>query len=38
MPPLQFQGHTSDMASITLALEVNEGQPCLVNEPTDDGK
>ncbi len=35
---LQFQGHTSDMASITLALEVNEGQPCLVNEPLEDGK
>ncbi|KAL4442020.1 hypothetical protein ABPG77_011281 [Micractinium sp. CCAP 211/92] len=36
--PIQFQGHTSDMASITLALEVNEGQPCLVNEPLEDGK
>lgn len=37
-PLLQFQGHTADMASITLALEVNEGQPCLVNELLDDGK
>ncbi|KAL4443799.1 hypothetical protein ABPG75_011536 [Micractinium tetrahymenae] len=36
--PIQFHGHTADMASITLALEVNEGQPCLVNEPADDDK
>ncbi|PSC71535.1 pyrophosphate-fructose 6-phosphate 1-phosphotransferase subunit beta [Micractinium conductrix] len=33
--PIQFKGHTSDMANISLALEVNEGHPCLVNEPTD---
>ncbi|EFN58046.1 hypothetical protein CHLNCDRAFT_34452 [Chlorella variabilis] len=35
--PIQFRGPSADMASITLALETNEGQPCLLqSSPEDD--
>ncbi|KAI7839314.1 hypothetical protein COHA_007012 [Chlorella ohadii] len=34
--PIQFKGPSADLATITLALEVNEGQPCLLQHLHDD--